>query len=120
MLLSNRIAGVIGSRKQQYELDLAQDEKMKGPLKLGFISNDADGKPHRIPGRLTDAQRVLIGKRYNNAPPNLKNAADKEILHTAAWGEECGFNFSKVVCNHYLEIPTFQTPNCLSRLSISV
>ncbi|RMG88699.1 MAG: polysaccharide lyase family 7 protein, partial [Bacteroidetes bacterium] len=100
----------------------AQGGRMKGRLKLDAISNDASGKPHRtiimqIHGRLTNAQRDMIGAIDNNAPPILKiywdkgkvrvktkvlknpDASDTEILHTDAWGDDDGFNFSEVVNN---------------------
>lgn len=100
----------------------AQGGRMKGTLKLDDISSDAGGNPHRtmvmqIHGRLTNAQRDLIGASDNNAPPMLKiywqdgkvrvktkvlnnlNASDTEILHTNAWGDDDGFNFTEVVNN---------------------
>ena len=83
----------------------AQGGRMKGTLKLDTISVGADNKPHRtiimqIHGRLTNAQRNLIGEDDNNAPPMLKiywnngrvrvktkvlkdiNASAKDILNT--------------------------------------
>ena len=55
----------------------AQGGRMKGTLSVPEISKDATGKPHRtmimqIHGRLTNAQRDLIGASDNNAPPVLK------------------------------------------------
>lgn len=95
---------------------------MKGTLKLHDISAAENGDPHRtiimqIHGRLTNEQRDLIGASDNNAPLVLKiywyegkvrvktkvlkdlNASDTEILHTDAWGDDDGFNFSKTVGN---------------------
>ncbi|CAL66131.1 secreted alginate lyase-like protein [Christiangramia forsetii KT0803] len=94
--------------------------KMRGRLAVPEISKDNDGDFHRviimqIHGRLTDEQRDLIGEDDNNAPPILKiywnngrvrvktkvlketTASDQEILHTDAWGDDEGFNFSEEV-----------------------
>lgn len=94
--------------------------KMRGTLSVPEISKDENGDYHRviimqIHGRLTNAQRDLIDEDDNNAPPILKiywndgkvrvktkvlkdiNASDEEILHTDAWGDDEGFNFSKEV-----------------------
>lgn len=85
-----------------------QGGNMKGTLSLEEISRDTDGDYHRtmimqIHGRLTNAQRDLIGENDNNAPPMLKiywqdgavrvvtkalkdlTASDTEILYTDAW-----------------------------------
>lgn len=90
--------------------------RMKGTLSVPEISSDAGGNPHRtiimqIHGRLTNAQRDLIGASDNNAPPMLKiywykgkirvktkvlkdlNSSDTEILETSAWGDDDGYNF---------------------------
>ena len=98
----------------------AQGGRMKGTLSMAEISKDADDKYHRaiimqIHGRLTDAQRDLIGEDDNNAPPILKiywnkgkvriktkvlkdvMASDTEILHTSAWGDDEGYNFEEYV-----------------------
>ncbi len=98
----------------------AQGGRMKGTLSVPEISNDASGNPHRviimqIHGRLTNAQRDLIGEDDNNAPPVLKiywhkgkvrvktkelkdvNTTEPEILKTDAWTDDDGFNFSKNV-----------------------
>ena len=100
----------------------AEGGRMKGTLKLDEISTEPDGDPHRtmvmqIHGRLTNAQRDLIGASDNNAPPMLKiywqdgkvrvktkilhdlNVSDTEILHTSAWGDDDGFIFSEAVNN---------------------
>lgn len=92
----------------------AQGGRMKGTLSMGDISKDAEGKYHRtiimqIHGRLTDAQRTLIGAKDNNAPPMLKiywyngrvriktkvlknlNATETEMLHEEAWGDDAGY-----------------------------
>ncbi len=86
----------------------AEGGSMKGTLSLEEISKDNDGDYHRtmimqIHGRLTNAQRDLIGENDNNAPPMLKiywqdgavrvvtkalkdlSASDTEILYTDAW-----------------------------------
>ncbi len=97
-----------------------QGGRMKGELSMSAISKDSDGKYHRaiimqIHGRLTNAQRDLIGEDDNNAPPILKiywnegkvrvktkvlkdlDASDTEILKTASWGDDDGFTFSENV-----------------------
>ena len=97
----------------------AEGGRMKGTLSVPEISKDAGGNPHRtiimqIHGRLTDAQKNLIGARDNNAPPVLKlqwykglirvhtkvlkdlNASATEILETDAWGNEAS-NFLEEV-----------------------
>lgn len=97
----------------------AQGARMRGTLKVDDISTDSDGDPHRtiimqIHGRLTNAQKNLIGASDNNAPPMLKiywqdgkvrvktkylkdlNASDTDILKTDAWGDDSGFNFTEV------------------------
>ena len=93
---------------------------LKGKLAMEEVSRDSDGKYHRviimqIHGRLTNAQRDLIGEDDNNAPPILKiywdkgkvrvktkvlknvNATVPEILHEDAWGDDEGFNFEQEV-----------------------
>lgn len=93
---------------------------MTGELAMAEISKDKNGDYHRtiimqIHGRLTNAQRDLIGQKDNNAPPMLKiywhkgyirvktkvlkdlNASDEEILHTDAWGDDEGYNFPEYV-----------------------
>lgn len=97
-----------------------QGGRLKGTLSVPEISKDANGKPHRviimqIHGRLTDAQRDLIGEDDNNAPPVLKiywvdgrvrvktkvlkdvNVNDTEVLHTSAWTDDPGRYFSERV-----------------------
>jgi hypothetical protein len=94
--------------------------KMRGVLSVPEISRDKDGDFDRviimqIHGRLTNGQRDLIGEDDNNAPPMLKiywndgkirvktkilkdiNATDREILHTSAWEDDEGFDFSEEV-----------------------
>ncbi|MEM9547082.1 MAG: polysaccharide lyase family 7 protein [Bacteroidota bacterium] len=89
----------------------AQGGRMKGTLKVDDISKDSDGNYHRtivmqIHGRLTDAQRNLIGEDDNNAPPVLKiywnngrvrvhrkvlknlEVNDLDILRTDAWEDD--------------------------------
>ncbi len=98
----------------------SQGGNLKGELAMGEISKDANGNYHRtiimqIHGRLTDAQRDLIGEDDNNAPPMLKiywvngkvrvktkilknlNASDTEILYTSAWGDDAGYTFPEYV-----------------------
>lgn len=95
----------------------AQGGRMKGTLKLDDISEGDRVIIMQIHGRLTNEQRDLIGAKDNNAPPMLKiywtdgkvrvktkklkdlNASDTEILHTDAWTDDDGFNFSEVVGN---------------------
>lgn len=97
-----------------------QGGNMKGELQMSEVTKDASGKYHRtivmqIHGRLTNAQRDLIGEDDNNAPPILKiywhygyirvktkelknlNASNTEILHTNAWGDDDGYNFEEFV-----------------------
>ena len=97
-----------------------QGGRMKGTLSVPEISEDENGKPHRviimqIHGRLTNEQRDLIGEDDNNAPPVLKiywvdgrvrvktkqlkntQASDTEILYTSAWEDDDGKYFSERV-----------------------
>jgi len=98
----------------------SQGGNMKGTLQMESVSKDSNDKYHRtiimqIHGRLTDAQRDLIGENDNNAPPILKiywtygyvrvktkvlkdlNASNIEILYTDAWGDDDGYTFEKYV-----------------------
>ncbi|WP_271782695.1 polysaccharide lyase family 7 protein [Aquimarina algiphila] len=98
----------------------AQGGRMKGTLAMNEITKDNDGKYHRaiimqIHGRLTDAQRDLIGEDDNNAPPILKiywnqgkvrvktknlknqNVSETEILKTDAWTDDEGHTFKEEV-----------------------
>lgn len=98
----------------------SQGGRLKGRLEMEAISQDLDKDYHRtiimqIHGRLTNAQRDLIGQKDNNAPPMLKiywqdgkvrvktkvlknpNVSDTEILHTDAWTDDDGFNFKEEV-----------------------
>lgn len=98
----------------------AQGGTMRGTLSVPKISRDAEGKYHRvivmqIHGRLTNAQKELIGTADNNAPPILKiywdkgkvrvktkvlkdvKATDTEILHENAWTDDEGRNFKQHV-----------------------
>lgn len=93
---------------------------IKGRLKVQEVSKDASGKYHRIiimqiHGRLTNAQRDLIGEDDNNAPPVLKiywdkgkvrvktkelkdeNVDDLNILRTSSWTDDAGKNFNQLV-----------------------
>jgi len=98
----------------------AQEGNMKGTLSMEEISKDANGNYHRaiimqIHGRLTDAQRDLIGEDDNNAPPILKiywvdgkvrvkskvlkdvNVSDTDILSVDAWNDDEGYTFLEEV-----------------------
>tara|TARA_R110000868_G_scaffold220257_4_gene471445 strand:- start:13571 stop:14485 length:915 start_codon:yes stop_codon:yes gene_type:complete len=98
----------------------AQGGTMKGELAMDEISRDSNGKYHKaiimqIHGRLTDAQRDLIGQKDNNAPPILKiywqdgkirvktkelknlNLSEPEILYEEAWGDDDGYTFEEEV-----------------------
>ncbi|WP_394340340.1 polysaccharide lyase family 7 protein [Maribacter polysiphoniae] len=97
-----------------------QGGRMKGTLSVPVISRAKDGKYHRtiimqIHGRLSNAQKELIGQDDNNAPPILKiywhngkirvktkvlkklKASEEEILHTSAWGDDEGYTFPEAV-----------------------
>lgn len=95
----------------------AQGGRMKGTLSVAEVSRDKSDKSHKviimqIHGRLTNAQRDLIGEDDNNAPPVLKIYWDKdgrirvktkklkdlaisetEMLKTSAWTDAEGYNF---------------------------
>jgi len=95
----------------------AQGGRMKGTLAVTEISKEESGKSHKviimqIHGRLTNAQRDLIGEDDNNAPPILKiywdkngrirvktkelkdlNVSDTDLLKTSAWTDDEGHNF---------------------------
>ena len=98
----------------------AEGGRMRGTLAVPEISQTASGADDRviimqIHGRLTNAQKNLIGASDNNAPPILKiywandkvrvktkvlknlNATDEEMLETSAWGDDDGVYFSEVV-----------------------
>lgn len=98
----------------------SQGGNMKGTLSMDEVSKDSNGKYHRtiimqIHGRLTNAQRDLIGENDNNAPPMLKiywnygyirvktkklkdiNVSNVDILKTDSWTDDEGYNFSKYV-----------------------
>ena len=98
----------------------AQGGNLKGTLAVPAISKDDNGDYHRtiimqIHGRLTNAQRDLIGEDDNNAPPILKvywqkgkvrvktkvlkdlNASDQEILHKEAWEDDEGHTFPEEI-----------------------
>lgn len=105
----------------------ADGGKMKGALAVSSISQDATDKYHRtiimqIHGRLTNAQRDLIGEDDNNAPPVLKiywqegkirvitkklkdlNATDEELLHTDAWEDHGSYTFDEEVAGNKFTI----------------
>lgn len=94
--------------------------RLKGTLSMDEISKDSEGEYHRtivmqIHGRLTNAQRDLIGEDDNNAPPMLKiywqngkvrvktkilknpAVSDIDILRTDSWTDDEGFNFNEEV-----------------------
>lgn len=98
----------------------SQGGNMKGVLQMNEASKDSQGKYHRaiimqIHGRLSNAQRDLIGADDNNAPPMLKiywtygyvrvktkvlkdlNASETDILRTDAWGDDEGHTFNEYV-----------------------
>lgn len=98
----------------------AQGGRMKGTLAVPEVSKDANGKSHRmiimqIHGRLSNAQRDLIGAKDNNAPPVLKiywvegkvlvktkqlkdeNTTMPDILQTDAWKDDPGHTFNQYV-----------------------
>jgi len=98
----------------------AQGGTMRGTLSVPEVTQNNVGDYHRvivmqIHGRLTDAQRDLIGEDDNNAPPILKiywvegkirvktkilkniDATEQEMLHEKAWGDDKGKNFKEVV-----------------------
>ena len=93
---------------------------MKGTIAMDEVSKDAGGNYHRtiimqIHGRLTNAQRDLIGQSDNNAPPMLKiywnygyvrvktkvlkdiNVSETDILKTDSWTDDSGHTFNKYV-----------------------
>lgn len=97
-----------------------QGGKMKGTLAVPEITKDASGKYHKviimqIHGRLSNAQRDLIGASDNDAPPVLKiywenekikvitkeiintNASDLEILQKDSWQDASSRTFSESV-----------------------
>lgn len=98
----------------------ADGGKMRGTLSVPEVSVEDDGDPHRIiimqiHGRLTDAQRNLIGQSDNNAPPVLKiywrdgkvyvrtkqlidlDSSYEEALFTDAWEDDDGIYFAREV-----------------------
>ncbi len=101
----------------------AQGGRMKGTLAVTDVSTEKNGKPSKIiimqiHGRLTNAQRDLIGEDDNNAPPVLKiywdkggrirvktkelkdvNVSESDILKTSAWKDDGGHNFKTNVGN---------------------
>ena len=97
-----------------------QGGNLKGELAMGEATKDANNNYHRtiimqIHGRLTNAQKDLIGASDNNAPPMLKiywvngkvrvktkvlnnlNATETEMLYTNAWGDDVGYTFPEYV-----------------------
>lgn len=107
-----------GSNTVNWTFD--QGGRMKATLALDTISRAAGGDYHRtivlqIHGRLTDAQRTLIGEDDNNAPPILKVAWSKgrvrlyskvladpevsevDVLRTSSWANDVAYNFQEPV-----------------------
>lgn len=97
-----------------------QGGKFKAVYAMNAVSREKDGKYSKviiaqIHGRLTNAQRDLIGQKDNNAPPILKiywnngkirvktkvlkdlNVSEKDILSVDAWTDDEGINFKKNV-----------------------
>ena len=98
----------------------AQGGKFNGTYAIDAVSKEKDGRYSKviiaqIHGRLTNAQRDLIGQKDNNAPPMLKiswdngkirvktkvlkdlNVSDKEILKVSSWTDDDGINFKEKV-----------------------
>ena len=94
----------------------SQGGRLRGVLSVPEVTYDSSGNQHKIivmqiHGRLTDAQRSLIGANDNNAPPILKIYWDKgririktkqvkdlsdsyeDLLQTSAWGDDDGYTF---------------------------
>ena len=109
---------VAGSNSTNWKF--AQGGSMKGTLEVAEMSKDASGNYYKtivmqIHGRLTDAQKALIGATDNNAPPMLKiywqdgkirvktkelkdlEATETEMLHEEAWGDDDGYTFTEYV-----------------------
>ena len=98
----------------------SQGGNLKGELAMVEATKDNSNDYHRviimqIHGRLTNAQRDLIGENDNNAPPMLKiywnkgyvrvktkelkdlNVSDIDILKTDSWTDDEGYTFSEYV-----------------------
>jgi hypothetical protein len=98
----------------------AQGGKFKATYAIDAVSKEKDGKYSKIiiaqiHGRLTNAQRDLIGQKDNNAPPMLKiswdngkirvktkvlkdvNTSETDILGVKAWTDDQGTNFKEKV-----------------------
>ena len=98
----------------------AQGGKFKGTYAIDAVSKEKEDKYSKIiiaqiHGRLTNAQRDLIGQKDNDAPPMLKiswdngkirvktkvlkdvNVSDKEILKVSSWTDDEGVNFKEKV-----------------------
>jgi hypothetical protein len=98
----------------------AQGGKFKATYAIDSVSKEKGGKYSKIiiaqiHGRLTNAQRDLIGQKDNNAPPMLKiswdkgkisvktkvlkdvNTSDKEILKVSSWTDDEGRDFKEKV-----------------------
>ncbi|MCG9791797.1 polysaccharide lyase family 7 protein [Flavobacterium algicola] len=98
----------------------AQGGNFKAKYAIESVSKESDGKYSRviiaqIHGRLSDAQRDLIGQKDNNAAPILKiywdkgkirvktkvlknlNATEEELLPADAWKDDAGRDFKEKV-----------------------
>jgi hypothetical protein len=98
----------------------AQGGKFKATYGIDSVSKEKEGTYSKIiiaqiHGRLTNAQRDLIGQKDNNAPPMLKiswdngkisvktkvlkdvNTSDKEILKVSSWTDDDGRDFKEKV-----------------------
>lgn len=97
-----------------------QGGKLKATYAIDAVSKEKTGKYSKIiiaqiHGRLTNAQRDLMGQKDNDAPPMLKiswdngkirvktkvlkdaNTSDKEILKVSSWTDDAGINFKEKV-----------------------
>jgi hypothetical protein len=98
----------------------AQGGKFKATYAIDAVSKEKEGKYSKIiiaqiHGRLTTAQRDLMGQKDNDAPPMLKitwdngkirvktkvlkelNTSDTEILKVSSWTDDAGINFKEKV-----------------------
>jgi hypothetical protein len=98
----------------------AQGGKFKATYAIDAVSKEKEGKYSKIiiaqiHGRLTNAQRDLMGQKDNDAPPMLKitwdngkirvktkvlkelNTSDTEVLKVSSWTDDAGINFKEKV-----------------------
>lgn len=110
----------INPKDKNVNWTFAQGGKFKATYAMEEVSKEANGKYSKviiaqIHGRLTNAQRDLIGQKDNNAPPMLKiswdngkirvktkvlkdvNASETAILGVSAWTDDEGKNFKEKV-----------------------